>query len=66
MDNLKLDHDDYIALYYTREEEPNDINRLMIFGTSSNIEDDLANATRTGHERTLMELIEYDFIFQKG
>ena len=65
MDKLTLDVDDYIALYYLREEEPDEINRLMIFGTASTAEDDLKTLVRTTHERILADLLEFDFIFQK-
>jgi len=65
MDNLNLDEDDYIALYYIREEEPDSINRLMVFGTSQNIENDLNHIPRKTHDMTLAELLEFDFIFQK-
>jgi hypothetical protein len=65
MDMLVLDEDDYIALYYTREEEPDEINRLMIFGTSQNVETDLKKIPINVHENTLTDLLEFDFIFQK-
>jgi hypothetical protein len=65
MDRLKLNEPDYIALYYTREEEPDIINRLMVFGTSNLIENDLKKISGTIHERVLSELLEFDFIRQK-
>lgn len=62
MDALSLQEPDYLALYYTREEEPDEINRLMVFGTSNLIENDLKNISQTIHERVLGELLEFDFI----
>ena len=64
MDSLSLEEPDYIALFYTREEEPDIINRLMIFGTSNIVENDLKKISQTIHERVLGELLDIDFIKQ--
>jgi hypothetical protein len=58
MDHLKLTDDDYIALYYTREEEPDEIKRLMIFGKSYQSEKDLSRL----NEDTIAELLEFNFV----
>lgn len=62
MDGLTLNDSDYIALFYTREEEPDVINRLMVFGTSNLIDNDLKNISQTNQDRILGELLEYDFL----
>jgi hypothetical protein len=58
MDHLRLKDTDYIALYYTREEEPDEIKRLMIFGKSYLLEKELNNV----NERIVTDLLEIDFI----
>jgi hypothetical protein len=60
IDHLDLTRTDYIDLYYTREEEPDEVKRLIIFGKSSTIEN---NANKL-NENTLAELLEFNFIKQ--
>lgn len=64
-DILDIRDDDYVAIYYTREEEPDDIKRLMMLGHSELIDEDLKNGG-TVFTRTLSELLEYDFTKQKA
>jgi hypothetical protein len=58
LDRLNLTDADYIALYYTREEEPDEIKRLMIFGKWYQSEKDLSRL----NEDTIAELLEFDFV----
>ncbi|MBO9700500.1 MAG: hypothetical protein J7604_09855 [Sporocytophaga sp.] len=64
-DNLDIRDDDYVAIYYSREEDPDDIKRLMMLGHADLIDEDLKNGG-TILDRTLSELLEYDFNKQKA
>ncbi len=64
-DVLDIRDDDYVAIFYTREEEPDDIKRLMMLGHAELIDEDLKNGG-TVLTRTLSELLEYDFTKQKA
>jgi len=66
MDRLTLSEPDYIALFYTREEEPDIINRLMIFGTSNQIDTVLKKVSNTIHTNVLSDLMEIDFVKMKS
>lgn len=66
MDILSLEGSDYIALFYTREEEPDNINRLMIFGPSNSMDRDFKKISQTIHERVLGEMLEINFVTNKN
>ncbi|WP_028978494.1 hypothetical protein [Sporocytophaga myxococcoides] len=64
-DILDIRDDDYVAIYYSREEEPDDIKRLMMLGHAELIDEDLKNGG-TVLARTLTELLDYDFSKEKA
>lgn len=64
-DNLDIRDDDYVAIYYSREEDPDDIKRLMMLGHAELIDEDLKNGG-TVLTRTLTELLDFDFNKQKA
>lgn len=66
MDRLNLTEPDYIALFYIREEEPDNINRVMIFGTSNQIDTVLKKVSNTIHTNVLTDLMEIDFVKMKS
>lgn len=66
MDGMTFEDTDYIALFYTREEEPDIINRLMIFGRDNRVDNELKRISRTTHENILTDLLEFDFIKPKS
>lgn len=61
-----LDTGDYVAVYYSREEDPDNIKRVMVFGTDEYIENDIKQNYTTTHENTLIDLLNTDLLKQKA
>lgn len=57
---------DYIALYYTRPSNSDDINREMLLGSDNLIETDLKNISLERHRDNLIELMDYDFLAERN
>jgi hypothetical protein len=53
---------DYLALYYTREKRPDEINREMLLGSDNLIETDLKKIAISKHKENLIEFMGYDFL----
>jgi hypothetical protein len=58
---VPLSEGDYVAQYYIREEAPDDINQMMLFGPSRYIENDLQKVSRNAHDLTIEDLITFDY-----
>jgi hypothetical protein len=62
MDSLTIQDNDYIAIYYTRKEEPDLINRVMLVGTDSQAETTInGHMSSTVYENVLKDLFEFNF-----
>ncbi|MFA0961260.1 hypothetical protein AB9P05_05615 [Roseivirga sp. BDSF3-8] len=59
-----LSEDDYVALYYTRPEQPDQIMRHMIVGHDTYLSDHMEEekAGKEEHTDRLSRLLNYDFI----
>ena len=53
---------DYVALYYSRPQAPDEINRNMIIGHDELIESQLKEVPIEKHQNTLIDLMNYDFL----
>lgn len=53
---------DYIALYFTRSQSPDEIQREMLLGRDEYIETDISKKSVSNHKQTLAELMEFDFL----
>lgn len=60
--NIGIGTDDYVALYYTKDENPDKIMRVMMLGHDENIEQDLKSIKPEDHIDTLSRLFNYDFV----
>lgn len=57
--------EDYVALYYTRPEKPDEINRLMLLGHDEFIETHLEKVPKQKHFEMLGYLLEFDFLKER-
>lgn len=64
IDIMSVGDEDFVALYYMKEEDPDVIKRLMLLGPSGYIENELEkrNLVPKVHVQTLTALLKYDFI----
>lgn len=53
---------DYVALYFTRPQNPDEISREMLLGKDEYLETDLKRVSKESHNETLAELLESDFL----
>lgn len=60
--NIGIGTNDYVALYYTKDENPDKIMRVMMLGHDENIEQDLKIIKPEDHIDTLSRLFNYDFV----
>jgi hypothetical protein len=58
INNLDLGSEDYVALYYTRNTNPDSIKRVMLLGPVEFMEMDMNAIAANEHEKALIELIE--------
>ena len=63
--NFGIGTKDYVALYYTRPEQPDEINRVMVLGHDEYIETDIEKVPVKDHQETLAELLEFDFMKER-
>jgi hypothetical protein len=62
LDGLNMQDNDYVAIYYTRKEEPDLVNRVLLVGTESHVENDINNhMSSTVFENIIMDLFDFDF-----
>lgn len=62
MDGLTIQDNDYVAILYTRKEEPDLVNQVLLVGTDSQVENDINNhMSSTVYENILMDLFDFDF-----
>jgi hypothetical protein len=57
---------DYVALYYTREKDPDAIKRVMILGHDEYLEEKLKNISNEVHQNNLIDLMNYDFVDERA
>lgn len=60
--HIGIGTDDYVALYYSRNEDPDKIVQAMILGHDQKIEHDLERTNPEDHVDTLSRLLNYDFV----
>ncbi|MFW5759593.1 MAG: hypothetical protein ACOCXH_01290 [Cyclobacteriaceae bacterium] len=60
--NYGIGTKDWVALYYTRSQSPDDINRLMILGHDDLVETKVEKISEDKHHDTLIELMNFDFM----
>jgi len=57
--------DEYVALYYSRPENPDEIQRVMLLGHDYLIESDIQNIKPEDHVDTLSRLLNHEFFEEK-
>lgn len=62
LNNIGIGTEDYLALYYTKAEDSDQIVRAMMLGHDQAIEDDLQRIKPEDHVDTLTRLLNYDFV----
>ncbi|MGK7397047.1 MAG: hypothetical protein ACNS62_20895 [Candidatus Cyclobacteriaceae bacterium M3_2C_046] len=60
--NFGINSQDFVALYYTRPQQPDEINRVMLLGHDEFIENHVSNISKQGHEDQLIDLMNFDFL----
>ena len=63
--NYGIGTKDYVALYYSRPQAPDDINRVMILGHDSLVETQVEKTPEDKHRDTLIDLMNYDFLKER-
>lgn len=63
--NYGIGTKDYVALYYTRPQAPDDINRMMILGHDELIENKVEKIPEDKHRDTLIDLMNFDFLKER-
>lgn len=62
LNNIGIGTEDYLALYYAKEGDPDQIVRAMMLGHDQAIESDLQRIKPEDHVDTLTRLLNYDFV----
>lgn len=57
--------EEYVALYYSRPEDPDEIQRAMLLGHDSLIESDIQSIKPEDHVDTLSRLLDHDLFDKK-
>lgn len=60
--NIGIGNEDYVALYYAKEENPDKITRVMVLGHDELIETDIQKIKPEDHVDTLSRLLNFDFV----
>lgn len=60
--NIGIGSEDYVALYYAKEENPDKITRAMILGHDELIETAIQKIKPEDHVDTLSRLLNFDFV----
>lgn len=60
--NIAIGTDDYVALYYSKREHPDQIVQAMILGHDEKIEKDLEKIKPEDHVDTLSRLLNFDYV----
>ena len=53
---------DYVALYHSREEDPDQIKRTMLIGHDDLVETDVENMSFDAHRNSLTKLLDFDYV----
>ena len=64
--NYGIGTKDYVALYYTRPQAPDEINRQMVLGHDNLIETQVEKIPEDKHRDTLINLMNYDFLKERS
>jgi len=62
LDQFNIGTEEYVALYYSREEDANKIQRAMLLGHDDLIEDKIKKVKPEDHIDTLSRLLDFDFV----
>lgn len=64
--DYRIDNGDYVAVYYSRDEDPDNIKRVMVFGTDEYVENDIKKYYSTTHENIIIDLLNTDLLKEKA
>lgn len=53
---------DYVALYHSKEENPDKIKRTMLMGHDSLVETKVGNMSFDAHRNSLTKLLDFDYV----
>lgn len=59
---MRLGTEDFVALYYTRDADDDQIKRRMIFGSASLVESKMEGKGFDAHRSSLTNLLNFDYI----
>lgn len=65
LNEFGIGSEEYVALYYSRPEDPDEIQRAMLLGHDSLIESDIQRIKPEDHVDTLSRLLDYDSFDKK-
>lgn len=53
---------DYVALYFSREKDPDNIKRQLLIGTEDMVDKNAQGMASDAHRNAIQNILEYDFI----
>lgn len=59
---MVLGTNDYVALYYTRNDNDDQIKRRMVFGSASLVETKVENKGFDAHRNSMTKLLNFDYV----
>ncbi|MFD2244719.1 hypothetical protein [Pontibacter ruber] len=53
---------DYVALYFSREKDPDNVKRQLLIGTDEMVNKDAETMSADAHRNAIINLLKYDFL----